>query len=325
MLIKSDAHSNEKNIYIFFTFFLSIFLFFQNTYLPHFFTAGSEDWYVNFSVMIFQPNEAYWNESILLPLIGKLLGASRSLAGYKTLCAIVSIIILPTLATLSLNYFNNIWKSALFIVIFSSSFPYFWTYALGHPDPLSIFFLSIIPFLKSRICIFACVFLATLSHFSMALIALIELSIIWYAFSDQKPLERLRIPLLIVAALCAGRIFLALWYLIFHYTSPLGRIEFITNRGLAFFYSRFEQNSIEFWLTPGIPFLLINASIILIYIYKRNFLLAASIICALAMSYFALFISIDGLRVFAVISCASYVLILINTIGRVRTQSATKP
>ena len=159
----------------------------------------------------------------------------------------------------------------------------------------------------------------------MALISLIELSIIWYAFSDQKPLERLRIPLLIVAALCIGRIFLALWYFIFHYTSPLGRIEFITNRGLAFFYSRFEQNSIEFWLTPGIPFLLINASIILIYIYKRNFLLAASILCTLAMSYFALFISIDGLRVFAVISCASYVLILSNTIGRVRTQCATKP
>ena len=111
MLIKSDAHSNVKNIFIFFTFFLSIFLFFQNTHLPHFFTAGSEDWYVNFSVMIFQPNEAYWNESILLPLIGKLLGASRSLAGYKTLCAIVSIIILPTLATLSLNYFNNIWHA----------------------------------------------------------------------------------------------------------------------------------------------------------------------------------------------------------------------
>ena len=316
---------NVKNIFLFFTFLLSFFLFFQNDYLPRFFDAGSEDWYINFSVMIFHPNEAYWNESILLPLIGKLLGASRSLVGYKTLCAIVSVMILPTLAILSLNYFKNIWTSVIFITVFSVSFRYLWTYDLGHPDPLTILLLSAIPFLKSKISVFSFALLATLSHFSMVLIALLELSLVCYAFSNQKPLERLRMPLLLTAALFIGRAFLALWYFIFHYTSPLGRIEFIINHGVVFFYSRYLQNLFEFWLIPGVPFLLINAVIILIFIYKRMFLLTVSIVFAISMSYLAVFITVDGLRVFAVVCCASYVFILINTLSLLDKKWASKP
>lgn len=316
---------NGKNIFVFFTFLLSIFLFFQNPYLPRFFEAGSEDWYVNFSVMIFHPNEAYWNESILLPFIGKLLGASRSLAGYKTLCAIISVMILPTLAILSLNYFKNMWTSLIFITIFSLSFRYLWAFDLGHPDPLTILLLSAIPFLKSKIGIFTCALLATLSHFSMALIALLELSLVWYTFSNLKPLERLRMPLVLTSALLIGRAFLAFWYFIFHYTSPLGRIEFIMNQGVSFFYSRYLQNIFEFWLIPGAPFLLINSVIFLMLMYKRMFLMAVSILFAILMSYLALFITVDGLRVFTVVCCASYVFVLINTLSLLDEKWANKP
>lgn len=316
---KLDAFTenlNHKNIYIFLVLLISIFLFFQNNNLSNFFNKGSEDWYVNFSVMIFHPNEAYWNESILLPLFGKLLGASRSFVGYKILCAFISVMILPVLARLSLIYFNSISLSILFIFVFSCSFPYLWSYDLGHPDPLTILLLGAIPFLKSKKIIFSCAFLAGLSHFSMALIALIELSIVVYAASDQKFFERIRKPLTLIAALLISRGFLSLWYFIFHYTSPHGRIEFIVNHGVDFFLQRYEQNILEFWITPGIPFILINAIIIFIFFCRKNFLLASSILSVIALSYIAVFITVDGLRVFAVVCCASYIFILVNTIDQ---------
>ena len=264
--------------------------------------------------MIFHPNEAYWNESILLPLLGKLTGASKSLVGYKVLCAVISILILPSLAILSLNYFTRITYSYLFLILFSVSFRYLWTYDLGHPDPLTILLLCAIPLVRSHLAILICVFFAALSHFSMALIATIELIILYSLFSLSKSVKNWMMPAILLAGLCAGRIFLAIWYSIFHYTSPLGRIEFILNSGLPFFYKRYLENPAGFWLTPGALFLIIHATMLCFFIAKKYWGLAAGLITALAMSYAALFITVDGLRVFAVVCCGSYVFLLTRTI-----------
>jgi len=310
-----------KTAYFLFAIFMGIFLFFQDPFLPNFFIKGSEDWYVNFSVMIFHPNEAYWNESILLPLIGKLLGASKSFEGYKVLCAVISIAILPILAIFILDYFKNILLALICLIVFSVSFRYFWSYDLGHPDPLTILLLSAIPFLKDRKLIFLFAFLASLSHFSMALIAIIELSILSYAFSRMRKGECWSEPIALLGGCIAGRLFLALWYLAFHYTSPMGRIEFILNSGILFFYTRYLENPLGFWLVPGIPFLLINLSIIFLFLSRKNYLLTTSILATLAISYAALFITVDGLRVFAVICCGPYLFLLSRTLDSLKLKT----
>lgn len=321
----SSCSPLEKLIYLAFAMTLGIFLFFQNPFLPNFFAAGSEDWYVNFSVMIFQPNEAYWNESILLPLLGKLTGASKSFIGYKVLCAFISMMILPSLAALSLAYFNRITHAYVFLISFSTSFRYLWLYDLGHPDPLTILLLCSIPLLRSRTSIFVCAFLASLSHFSMALIATLELVILYWA-SLKSSLEKYRgVPLVLLTGLVAGRLFLGIWYWTFNYTSPLGRIEFILNSGMPFFYDRYQLNPLGFWLTPGIVFLLLNVLILSFFIFHKNWKLAGALLLTTAMSYSALFITVDGLRVFSVVCCGSYIFLLSRLIDLIRSKSNKKP
>jgi len=308
----------EKFIYLAFLIILGIFLFFQNSFLSNFFVSGSEDWYVNFSVMIFHPNEAYWNESILLPLLGKLTGASKSLVGYKILCAFISMLILPSLAVLSLRYFNRIINAFLLLICFSASFRYLWLYDLGHPDPLTILLLCSIPLLRSKSFIFMCAFLASLSHFSMALIAILELAILYWA-SLKSSLEKYRgVPIVLLTGLVTGRLFLALWYWAFNYTSPLGRIEFILNSGIPFFYDRYQLNPYGFWLTPGIVFLIVNALMFLFFIFNKNIKLAGSLLLTNALSYAALFITVDGLRVFSVVCCGSYIFLLTRLIDSMK-------
>jgi hypothetical protein len=311
----------EKFIYLAFATILGIFLFFQNPFLPNFFAPGSEDWYVNFSVMIFHPNEAYWNESILLPLLGKLTGASKSLVGYKVLCAFISMLILPSLAALSLRYFNRITNAYLFLICFAASFRYLWLYDLGHPDPLTILLLCSIPLLRSRSSIFVCAFLASLSHFSMALIAILELVILYWASVKTNSQESRGVPLALVTGLVVGRLFLGIWYWTFHYTSPLGRIEFILNSGISFFYDRYQLNPLGFWLTPGIVFLLINVLILSFFLFNKNWKLAGALLLTTAMSYAALFITVDGLRIFSAVCCGSYIFLLTRLIDSMRSKT----
>jgi hypothetical protein len=100
----------------------------------------------------------------------------------------------------------------------------------------------------------------------MALIAILELVILYWA-SLKSSLEEYRgVPLALLTGLVAGRLFLGIWYWIFNYTSPLGRIEFILNSGMPFFYDRYQLNPLGFWLTPGIVFLLINVLILLYFL-----------------------------------------------------------
>jgi hypothetical protein len=128
------------------------------------------------------------------------------------------------------------------------------------------------------------------------------------------------VPLVLVTGLVAGRLFLGVWYWAFNYTSPLGRIEFILNSGIPFFYDRYQLNPIGFWLTPGIVFLLINALIFLFFVFNKNRKLAGGLLLTTAMSYAALFITVDGLRVFSVACCGSYIFVLTRLIDSIRSK-----
>ena len=316
---KMNANQISKISYIAFAGFLGIFLFFQDPNLANFLRKGSEDWYVNFSVMIFHPNEAYWNESILLPLIGKLLGASRSLEGYKILCAFISALILPILAILSLSYFKKISSAIIFLLLFAFSFRYLWSYDLGHPDPLTILCLIALPFIRSTAALFSLSFLAALSHFSMAGIAILEI-IILYLASKEFLFKKWEYPISLILGLLSGRVFLSIWYFIFHYTSPHGRLEFIYNSGYIFFLDQYQKSPERFWLTPGILFLLIYGGVILSSLYKGNLKYPFGILLTLSLSYLALFLTVDGLRVFAVVSCGAYIFLLLRFLQPISKQ-----
>jgi hypothetical protein len=159
----------------------------------------------------------------------------------------------------------------------------------------------------------------------MALIAILELVILYWA-SLKSSLEEYRgVPLALLTGLVAGRLFLGIWYWIFNYTSPLGRIEFILNSGMPFFYDRYQLNPLGFWLTPGIVFLLINVLILSFFIFHKNWKLAGALLLTTAMSYTALFITVDGLRIFSVVCCGSYIFLLTRLIDSMRSKPNKQP
>jgi len=94
---------------------------------------------------------------------------------------------------------------------------------------------------------------------------------------------------------------------------------------MPFFYDRYQLNPLGFWLTPGIVFLLINVLILSFFIFHKNWKLAGALLLTIAMSYAALFITVDGLRVFAVVCCGSYIFLLSRLIDLIRSKSNKQP
>ncbi|MEI6685752.1 MAG: hypothetical protein WCN64_06430 [Planctomycetota bacterium] len=292
---------------------LSLLLFFQNPWLSTDLNNNSYAWFVDFSRTIFQANSAYYAESILLPLIARLIKVSNSLLAYKYLCAILTCLILPVFTWCSLKILKNRVQAIIFTLLFASTFQYLEFYILGFPDPLTILFLGIAAFSRKSIYVLMCICLAGLSHFSMALLGACGLAILFLfaPFIEKK----LRIGLAIASILgvLIARIFLALWYLIFNY-ELISRVDFIFHKGAGFFIERYQSNIAGFWLTPGIPFLLFYAIITGFFIYRRNYYFAIAAICSLSLGYFSIFITIDGLRVFAVTIVSAYILLMISFI-----------
>ena len=299
---------------------LSLFLFFQNPWLSTDLYSNSYAWFVDFSRTIFQSNSAYYAESILLPLIARLIKASNSLLAYKYLCAILTCLILPVFTWCSLKILKNRVQAIIFTLLFASTFQYLEFYILGFPDPLTILFLGIAAFSRKSIYVLMFICLAGLSHFSMALLGAcgITMLFLFAPFIEKK----LRICLAIASILgiLIARIFLALWYLIFNY-ELISRVDFIFNKGAGFFIERYQSNIAGFWLTPGIPFLLFYAITIGFFIHRRNYYFAITAICSLSLAYFSIFITIDGLRVFAVTIVGAFLLLIISIIQAISDKS----
>jgi len=147
---------------------LSLILFTRNPWLASDLNTNSYVWFLEFSRTIFQPQSAYYAESILLPLLAKILGATQTLIAYKLLCGLLTICILPIAAIFAQRYFQNLYKTLLFIILFGLSFQYLKFYILGFPDPLTILLFVVAFFPKSWISIVAYMLCAMLSHFSIA-------------------------------------------------------------------------------------------------------------------------------------------------------------
>ena len=298
---------------------LGAYLFFGNPWLIADYQSDSYSWFVDFSRSIFQSQSAYYAESILLPLIGKLISASRSIFFYKSLCAAITLGILPITGVLAQRYFQNFYKTLIFILLFGLSFQYLQFFILGFPDPLTIVLLLAVIFQRNVSAIFCLATLALLSHFSMAVVGVLALLGLVYTSPDLMRATAKKYSGSLLLSLLAGKLILLSWYWIFHYQLQ-SRLNWALDKGYPFFFERYQADVYGFWLTPGIAFLILYGLILSYFLVRRQLLLVGAAIAALAMAYAALFWTVDGLRVFAVTIAAPYGYLLMTFIQSVSAQ-----
>ena len=292
---------------------LSLFLFMGNPWLASDLNTDSYVWFLEFSRTIFQPQSAYYAESILLPLIAKVLGATQTLSSYKLLCGLFTICILPITTIFAQRYFQNLYKTLLFIVLFALSFQYLRYYILGFPDPLTILLLVLTVFQKRLGAMFALLVLAMLSHFSMAALSVIGFAGLVYSSPNAIYHSQKKVVGVALAAILAGKAVLLSWYAVFQY-QLVSRLDWVLGKGYPFFLERYESNMAGFWLAPGIPFLALYFLIAAYFLRQKKYTFVFSALFALTISYTALFWTVDGLRVFAVVITAPFAYLLLSFI-----------
>lgn len=302
---------------------LSLYIFLGNPWLVADYHSDSYSWFVDFSRSIFHPQSAYYAESILLPLIGKMIGASRSILLYKSLCAALTIAILPISGVLAQRHFQSFYKALAFVLLFGLFFQYFRFFILGFPDPLTILLLIAAVFQRKAIPLFCLLALAMLSHFSMATLSVVGLVGLVYFSPNAGFDSRKKLVGVALAAIIAGKTLLLAWYAFFHY-KLVSRLDWVLGKGYTFFLDRYEANIAGFWLTPGIPFLGLYFFIAAYFLMKKRYAFVFSALSALAISYTALFWTIDGLRVFAVVIAAPYTYLLMSFINSLPAWKAAK-
>ena len=293
---------------------LSLFLFMRNPWLESDLNSDSYIWFVEFSRTIFQPQSAYYAESILVPLLAKIFGATQTLITYKLLCGLLTICILPITAIFAQRYFQNLLKTLLFIALFGLSFEYLQYYILGFPDPLTILLLVSAVFQKRLGAMFALLVLAMLSHFSMAALSIIGLAGMVYFSPNAGIHSQKKLLGVALAAILTGKAVLLGWYFLFNY-QLVSRLDWVLGKGYLFFFERYEATVAGFWLTPGIPFLALYWLIAGYFLIQKKYAFVISVLFALAISYGALFSTVDGLRVFAVVIAAPFAYLLISFIN----------
>ena len=290
---------------------LGLGLFFLNPQLSAAFEASEKniEWYAIFSKNLFHPTTSYIAESIFLPFIAKVLGANASTQSYRFLCALATISLLPLLAATAQRFFNSTAKAFLLVLIFGVSFTYLSNYWLGFPDPVTIALLSFTALQRRPVALFLGALLAGLSHFSMSLFALTALALPWMAVRAISKDARYTAFKAIVLGLLASRLLLAIWFYLFEYRL-MSRADIILDNGLSFFIDRYSQSPLVFWLVPGVTFLISYGLIVVYFIVQKKLLFALSLCCALGVAYLAHFLTVDGLRVFAVVISAAYVFMI---------------
>lgn len=302
---------------------LSVFLFMRNPWAASDLTTDSYVWFLEFSRTIFQPQSAYYAESILLPLLARIFGATQTLLTYKVLCGLLTVSILPITTIFAQRNFHNPLKTLLFIILFGSSFQYLQYYILGFPDPLTILLLVLAVLQKRPVEMFVLLVLAMLSHFSMAALSVIGVAGLVYFSPNSGFHSQKKFVGVALAAILAGKIILLAWYSLFHY-QLLSRLDWALGKGYQFFLGRYEINIEGFWLTPGIPFLALYCLMTAYFLIQKRYAFTFFALFALAISYVALFWTVDGLRVFAVVIAAPFTYLLLSFIDNLPFWKAAK-
>jgi len=311
--------------YILFSFVAGTYLFFLN---PALVESFGEQWlyaYLQFSREIYSPQTNYHAESVLFPWLSFLIGASKHWLFYKILCSFLTLLILPTTAYFAARYFVNSWRAWAFILLFVLTYRYLWrTYYLGYPDHVTIICLAAIALQRKPAVAFLLAILATVSHFSIALISIGGLILLIVSTPSMLKTLRLSFVFHLVAGLVVGRLLLALWFYRFKYDLQT-RFDWAIEFGMTGFIKRFEENISGFWLTPGLSFLVVYALIFAWMCFRQWFYFAFTMVLCLAFAYVSLFLTVDGLRVFAVVISAPYVFILRVTIEQLFETKSVLP
>ncbi len=311
------SHYDWQFWYVLFAAIAGAYAFFLN---PSILESYREEWlsdYFDFSRSIYQSQKSYFAESLLLPWAALLLGASKHWLFYKLFGSFLNLLVLPVIAYAAAKYFNHAVKSWIFILVFLFTYRYLAeTYYLGFPDPVTIMLLAGAAFQRKPILLFILVVLAAISHFSMTVVAIGALTMLVVTSPNFTKQYKITFIKYAVAALVLGKLLLTIWFYRFKYI-PYSRLDWAIDYGLTSFVSRYQADISGFWLTPGIPFLCTFGLFVCIAILRRQVLFALAMLLALTGGYLALFFTIDGLRVFAVVTSAAYIFILKETIEQV--------
>ncbi len=289
---------------------IGLYLFFLNPQLDSFFSGSDgKEPYVYFANRIFEANYSYISESILLPLFARVIGASQSPYRYLILCAIATILILPNVAWLAQSYFKNTTQSVSLLVVFILTYRYLHEFLLSFPDPLTILLISALCFQRKQQFIFIAAFLTGLSHFSMASLGLCACALLIFCANANDRILQQKLAKHVVLGLIAAKIFLSLWYAIFEYQLE-SRLSIVVSNGAQSFIDSYQTQQLEFWLTPGIPFLVAYGAICAYFAFCNQIAFALALLLSISLAYAGLFFATDGLRVFAVIVVGPYLIAL---------------
>lgn len=269
---------------------------------------GGGYWYRIFSETIFQPQTIYLAESILLPLIAKIIGANSTVFNYQILCAFLTLLMMPVVCIVFKKRIHSLIGVLLAISLWTISYTYLQYFELGFPDPLTIILL-VLTLSSTGKFIFIFTFFAALSHFSTSVLALIGVLILSLANNRNKS-SKYEIEKSILYGLACGKIFLILWGYLFHYHLN-SRINFVFEQGMGYFWGRYLENPSTFWYMPGKNFLALNAIIFIYFCFKRNIHICLAQCALIAVAYTSLFITVDGLRIFAVVIAPGYLYLII--------------
>ena len=276
---------------------------FEPYFLPSY--QGAAYWYRIFSESIFKPQNIYLAESILMPLLAKTVGADQTIAKFQILTIFFQLSLMPVICIV----FNRTIRSTvgvwLAIALVASSFNYLTKFELGFPDPLTMLLLVCALAAKKR-ALSAFILLAGLSHFSTAVLSALCFLAIRIAYKWQQQELNWRDEAYIIYGLIGSKICLVLWNFFFKYRLN-SRMEFVVDKGIGYFWDRYSLNPSAFWLTPDAAFLWVNGIFLAYLILKKWYWLIAAQLLMLTIAYASLFVTVDGLRVFAVVVACPFI------------------
>jgi hypothetical protein len=189
------------------------------------------------------------------------------------------------------------------IIVFAVTFRFLPDHILGSPDPLTIILILLAAGSQKKAVTFY-IFLAGLSHFSLAAVAAVAMLPL-HTQAQPKSESTLTNAKYLFVGLVLCKITLIGWYWVFDY-HLFSRWDFIIDKGFSHFWQLFIRNPIAFLYTPGRVFGLISVLIMGYLLFKRLFAAVLGYCFALAVTYSALFITLDGLRIFSVVIVGAY-------------------
>jgi hypothetical protein len=291
-------------------FLLSGYMFFNSTWSFELYLDQNGKGYLasnywHLAQSIFSPQKAFYAESILWPLLARLLGASEDFFTFQMLSGFLFLSLLPIIfLTSRIAILSNV-GYVIGIFFFVISLNYFYNPVLGAPDPLVIIFILMMCISRSKMII-AYSILGVLAHFHVMALAILALAPM-YLLKDSRKKKNIQYLFYMALGLIIAKVIITGWSIIFLY-NIFDRADFIIEKGLDFFTGRLLEAPFHFLYSPGPYFLFTSLAILFIVIFKRAYWIFLAYLWALLISYCAHFVTLDGLRVFTSVTIGSFFL-----------------